>query len=77
MLLPDLRFLNEAEMIKAEGGEILRVFKGGGPGTDSKSHVSEQEASRIEADHTVTGVHGDIPGLLRAADYVLFGGPTG
>lgn len=64
-------------MIKAEGGEILRVLKEGGSGTDSNSHVSEQESSQIEADYTVTGVHGDIPGLLRATDRVLFGGVTG
>ncbi|MEE8536981.1 MAG: hypothetical protein V3S71_03170, partial [Acidobacteriota bacterium] len=44
-VFPDVRFLNEAEAIKKRGGEIWRVVKLAGSGTDAGSadHVSETE----------------------------------
>lgn len=53
-LIPDCRFLNEAEAIKARGGVIVRVIRdlpelaGGIAG-----HVSETEMDQIEADYTI------------------------
>ena len=69
----DLRFLNEATAVRKLGGEVWRVVKIGGPGTDeaSSSNVSETEMDRIVPDRTLEAAHGQIPFLLSQADGFL------
>lgn len=50
----DCRFLNEAEAVRTLGGNIVRVTRTAGNETQSVNHVSETEASKIEADVTIT-----------------------
>lgn len=73
IVIPDLRFVNEAGMLKTEGAELLKVYKDGGPGTEESAHISEQEWMQITEDYTIHGRHGDIPGVLREVDWALFG----
>jgi hypothetical protein len=49
-VVPDVRFLNEAEAIRAHGGVVWRVVR---PGLKAGGHASEEEQTRIEADLTV------------------------
>lgn len=69
----DVRFLNEAGAIQELGGEIWRVVKSGGPGTDaaSSSNVSETEMDLITPDRTLEAAHGQIPHLLSQVDGLL------
>jgi len=62
----DVRFLNEAEAIKIEGGIIIRLTRpdlltGG-------DHVSETEQLEIVADHTIECDPGDLVNLYRQLD---------
>lgn len=69
----DVRFLNEAKAIRELGGEIWRVMKSGGPGTDGSSAagVSETEMDGIVPDRTLEAAHGQIPHLLSQVDGLL------
>ena len=50
-VIPDVRFLNEAEAIKAHGGELWRVDR---PGVEAANdHVSEHEWRTIEPDRVI------------------------
>jgi hypothetical protein len=73
VVFADLRFLNEAVAVRALGGEVWRVVKIGGPGTDegSASNVSETEMDRIVPDLVLEAAHGQIPFLLSQADGFL------
>lgn len=52
-LVPDCRFLNEAERIRSLGGKVVRVER---PelGENTDAHSSERELSMISVDHIVT-----------------------
>jgi len=65
----DVRFINEAEAIKREGGIIIRLVRSdiltGG------THVSETEQLEIVADHTIECDTGDHAALYRALDDII------
>ena len=67
----DVRFINEAKAIRRLGGEVWRVSKIGGPGTDSADHQSETEMDLIKEDHAIEAAHGQIPLLLAMVDALL------
>ena len=71
IVIPDVRFFNEATAIRARGGVIYRTIKYGGKGTESASHVSEKEMAAIEADGVLRAMHGEIPVLLEQADEMM------
>jgi hypothetical protein len=53
VVVDDLRFQNEAQMVRALGGSIIRIERPGLAGGDI-SHISELEQLRIEADFVLT-----------------------
>ena len=65
----DVRFLNESEAKKREGGIIIRLVRSdiltGG------THVSETEQLEIVADHTIECDPGDHAALYRALDDII------
>lgn len=68
VVVPDLRFLNEAEAIRNLGGIVIRVL--GNPdrmaaqmGGRSVGHASEVEGSLIRADHTLDNRSDGLAGL--------------
>ncbi|WP_370942593.1 hypothetical protein AB5J62_26275 [Amycolatopsis sp. cg5] len=64
VVVPDVRFLNEADELRARGFVILRVTR---PGlVDTDRHVSETESDAIRADLTVR--NDDTPDAL--ADHI-------
>jgi hypothetical protein len=63
IVVDDVRFLNEAEMIKRAGGIIIRVVKNGQENT--MSHSSETEMSQIIADHIISVEPGDVETLCK------------
>lgn len=69
IVFPDVRFMNEAEMIRGYcGGFVIRVIKLGGSVTGSSKHVSEMEMDSIPADFVLQAPHGAIPELLEQVD---------
>ena len=46
-VVDDVRFLNEAEMIRRQGGKIVKVVR---PGAEVSDHQSEREIDMIEPD---------------------------
>ena len=59
-VISDVRFKDEAKMIKEKGGIIIRVER---PSLKSQdTHKSEQEQAEIEADHTIVN-DGDLSDL--------------
>lgn len=60
VVIPDVRFPNEADVIKAMGGHIVRIERPGACTTDP--HPSELMMDSIKADYTLTN-DGGIDGL--------------
>ena len=50
VIIGDVRFINEAKMIREFGGKIIRITR---ENTDNGSHKSELEMNKIIADHTI------------------------
>lgn len=70
-VIPDVRFRNEFEAIRARGGVIWEVVKVGGPDHGRTGHRSDQEWRSIPRDNTVVARFGDIEGLRIAVDRAL------
>ena len=51
IVIPDVRFIHEAQAIKDIGGKIIRVVRPGFEGTSN--HASETEMAQIREDYTV------------------------
>lgn len=61
IVVDDVRFINEAEMIKRAGGVLIRVVK---EGQDTvMAHQSETEMSQIVPDYTIVAKPGDVESL--------------
>jgi hypothetical protein len=65
----DVRFINEADAIRAQGGVIIRIVRRGLENTDT--HISETEMDLIEPDYTITVDDGDVQGLYKQLEKVL------
>jgi len=50
VVIPDVRYLNEAKKIKEEGGSIIRVHR---DGYVSDGHATETEQEMIKSDYTI------------------------
>lgn len=53
IVITDVRFYGEADMIRAKGGEIWRIERPGAATTASNTHISEIEAAAIATDRTL------------------------
>lgn len=74
VVITDLRFVNEAEAIRAHPlGEIWAVRKIGGSGTSSTMHASETELHSITPDAVLTAKHGRIEDLYWQAEQLMSG----
>ena len=65
----DVRFLNEAEAVKREGGIIIRLERDGV--TTGGDHASETEQLQIVPDYTIKTKDGDIEDLHRQLDDII------
>lgn len=79
IVITDVRFADEFELIHRLGGEVWRVHRPGAATTTHSDHRSEREALQIDADH-----HLDNSGTLEqlyeqidaAIGYLIMGEPT-
>lgn len=70
-LLSDVRFLNEAHLVRLHGGKIIRIVRPGYEGTEEGSqHASETEMAQILPDVTVIN-GGTLEDLGEMADEFL------
>jgi len=69
IVVDDCRFLNEAGIVKADGGVIVRVIKIGQVSNDS--HGSEMEMNKIEPDYIVSAEPGCNELLLLQIDNIM------
>ena len=60
MVVPDVRFPDEAQAIRDLGGKIIRVYR---PGSKRDPHPSEAMVDSIEYDHAIANA-GDLRELL-------------
>ncbi|MBK8113582.1 MAG: deoxynucleotide monophosphate kinase [Candidatus Accumulibacter sp.] len=67
VVIPDVRFVDEARFIHSHGGVIWRVIRPGAETTAHSDHTSEQEQQRIVADSLLIN-DGTIQELQRAVD---------
>jgi hypothetical protein len=63
-VITDVRFINEASVIKEHGGFLVRIVPPGGMQDPTDAHVSEQEVNSIQVDRTID-VGWDPSGELR------------
>lgn len=70
VVIPDVRFVDEARFIHSHGGVIWRVIRPGAETTAHSDHTSEQEQQRIVADVELIN-DGTIQALQRAVDTAL------
>ncbi len=68
-VIPDVRFVNEAEMIHGRGGIVVRIVREGQVSEDS--HVSEQPLPDGVVNLTITAACGDVAGLRKQAEELL------
>lgn len=74
LIIPDIRFDNEAEWIEKNGGILLKIVGGNAPPVDNPGHASEQGISPYLVTKTVqnTGTIGQLH--TKASDvFMLFG----
>lgn len=74
VVIPDVRFENEAAAVRAVGGRVVRIVRpGAGLDGDAATHASESGCGRVDAVLTNVGSLGE----LRAKAWALcFGGPA-
>lgn len=65
----DVRFINEAQAVKAAGGILIRINRPDLP--DNDMHQSEQEQKQIVCDYEIDCIKGDLEGLYRELDKIL------
>jgi hypothetical protein len=72
-LIPNLRFLNEADFVRESGGKIIRVKSYVVDGVEfispsrNANHISEVEHHQIQADHFITVLRGESLLLAKQA----------
>lgn len=76
VVISDVRFANEAEWVKAQGGVIWKILR---PGIEPvRAHISEQLAAKLPYDYVIDN-HSDIDNLrhaVRSAVLQFVGTPT-
>ena len=56
VIVPDVRFQNEADFIKSKGGVLLKVVRPDNPFAIESSHASEAEVNSIQADYVISNI---------------------
>lgn len=69
IVVDDVRFLNEAQAIRENGGTIIRIIREGLKSDDK--HVSEQEMNSIEVDYTIRCAEGDLNCVYDKLDEIV------
>ena len=69
VVLPDCRFVNEAEAIKKLGGTMVRITREGQISTDT--HASETALDKYGFDYEMSAKSGDLDGLFERVDQIL------
>ena len=69
VVVDDVRFINEAKMVKANDGILIRLTRPDVTPTDG--HSSEKEQMKIEADYTIDVEQGDHEGLYNRIDEII------
>lgn len=69
IVVDDLRFLNEAEVIKNVGGIIIRIVRPS-LGEQGDTHASEMEMDSIVADYTIVG--NNIEDVIRQVKEIVY-----
>lgn len=72
VVISDVRFVNEAEMVHRLGGQIWRIVRPGAKTTAHSDHTSEQEHARIVEDVTLIN-DGTQEQLFESIDDALCG----
>lgn len=57
ILVDDVRFKNEAMILKAKGGVLVRIVREGYDDNIATNHASETEMDGLEVDHTITATN--------------------
>lgn len=70
LVIPDIRFVEEARFVHSRGGKIWRVVRPDAPTTVHADHSSEQEQNRIEEEVTLLN-DGTLEQLFEQADELL------
>lgn len=68
VVIPDVRFANEAAFFRSRGAKVVRIER---PGVGAGGHASEQEQSEIEVDHVIQN-DADLAKLGTAVDLMAF-----
>ena len=71
VVISDCRFPNEMEAIKSVGGITVRVIREGQVSVDN--HPSENSLNDYVTDSVITAASGDIEGLKKQIDEVIYG----
>ncbi len=71
-VVTDVRFLNEARLLKEAGFTLVRITRPGSSTGVSENHQSETEQDEIEVDVTIDN-SGTLEDLERAARLLVFG----
>lgn len=68
IVVDDIRFQNEAEVIKTLGGVIVEVIKEGMVSDDN--HATETSSKDIKADHVISAAPGEVEKLCEQIDKI-------
>ena len=71
MVIEDVRFQNEINVIRDFGGEIWHVSRIGGPPTEFRNHPSDTEWRGAEVDDHVSASYGAMSDIERKTDIAL------
>lgn len=70
-VVEDVRYPNEAQIIRELGGKIWRIEREEGPKEERTGHASDEEWRRIQPDAVIKAKWGDIGWLYAQADRAL------
>lgn len=74
IVFEDIRFPNEAKLIRDNGGIIVKMIRVGHTDSNAgETHASENQIDAIHADHIIEAPSGDVEGLKNLARMVLNG----
>jgi hypothetical protein len=73
VVIPDVRFRNEADYVVAMGGTLVRCVCDGGSKLNEKraAHVSETELDDYPWPHTIRAAYGDLGALYQAIEGIM------
>lgn len=63
VVVPDVRYANEFDAIRALGGEVWEVRMEGGPPAERTGHDSDEEWRPLSKERALVNVHGDFGAL--------------